>query len=619
MNFLRQVKVEIVNILRSKFLLFTAIFVLLASVAIPVIQVLSPSDNDGRYYPRQVMHSSANIIFEYEMKASYIEPGYPDQEPITIDGVVITSDNPTYWALNSILQQQQMIEDGTMAFTNEGTSAIMLELFDLQIDYYMHFAAHITTDYNDYRMELQWTGINLLGEKYIYEHNERDPASLYEASQYLGVYYETQEAFNKKFIDIVSEEKLAEIDKADEYLTKLYDIVDNDNFAAYIDVSIEQQREYIENNNEQIEMLEKDLLEHPEQEEFINQQIESLKQRNEIIEKNTIPLLQYRLEKNIKPNTDIWQNEAISDLQQAQNFLLTFKIMPESDFNKPEYQYLKEEYGTYQRYVSQMNARKFEYQNVEIVATSSLEADKPDMKYVQNGARSETVKSLLFSAVVALFAVLLGGWIMGSEFQLGTIRLLLIRPKTRTKIIMAKFLAALILCLALYFAGTLLNIVANGICFGFSDFSFPNYTVAGEVGFFAFYISEMLACAVPIIFGLCVAFMLSILVKNIAVSISLPVIAFVGCYLLMDALKSARIIDWIAYTPIPYVQLYTFFTPYSTTYTPFSIPVEPPAVIQLMQRGMPLSTAYGIIMMLALSVVCIVISILSFRKRDITN
>lgn len=616
MKFLGQVKVEIVNILRSKFLLITGIIVLLAAVAIPVIQVISPPKNEGGYYPGPIMYARA-ASYDYDIKGP-IEPGMPDQEPITIDGVVITSDNPSYWALNGILQQQQMIEDGNMTFNNEGTAAIMLDMYDLQLDYYLHFAVHVT-DYNDYRMELQWMGMNHLGEKYIYEHNDKDPASLFEASQYLGVYYETQEKFNEKFIGIPSEEKLAAIDAADEYLNKMYDIIDNDNFAAYIDISIAQQQDYIDNNNEQIEMLEKDLLDHPDQEEYINQQIESLLQQNEITEKNTIPMLQYRLEKNIRPNTDTWQNVAISDLQQAQNYLLTFKIIPESDFNKPDYQYLKDQYGTYQRYVAQMSAEKFEKQNIEIVSKSSLDAEKPDMKYVQNGARSETVKSLLFSAIVALFAVLLGGWIMGSEFQFGTIRLLLIRPKTRIKIMMAKFLAALILCLGLYLAGTLLNIVANGICFGFSDFSFPNYTVAGEVGFFGFYISEMLACAVPIIFGLCVAFMLSMVIKNIAVSISIPVICFVGCYLLTDSLKSARIMDWIAYTPIPYVQLYAFFTPYNTTYTPFTVPVEPPAVIQLMQRGMPLSTTYGIIMMLALSVVCMVISILAFRKRDITN
>ncbi len=613
MSFLRQVKLEIVNILRSKFLLIIGILVLAASVAIPVITVLTPPPSNQAYPGGPIIYSSSAMAAGYAYKEAY-----PSQESIIVDGVEITSDNPSYWALQNIQQQRQMIEEGSMTFNNSASSGLALQFMDIQEDFYMHFAVKITA-YDDYRMEFQWNGMTSLSDKFLYEHSDQDPAALLEVSQMLGTYYDTEENLKKKYIDISSEKRLAAIDKADELLGRIYQMIDNDDFPLYIELSIQQQEEYIKNSEEQIAIFEQDIIEHPEQEESLSQQIEMLNNDIKRIRESAIPLLQYRLEKNIIPNTDTWQNSAINDLQQAQGFLLNFKIVSEEDFNKPDYQYLKEQYETYHRYQSQMNAQKLEYQNIELVAQNSLDADKPDMKYVSDGARTATVKFLDYSIIVALFAVLIGGWIMGSEFQLGTIRLLLIRPKTRTKILMSKFTAALVLSLGIYFVGSILNIVTNGICFGFSDFAFPNYSVAGGVGFFSVYIPELLACSLSVIFAYSVAFMLSMLVKNIAVSIAIPVICFIGCYLLMDTLTTTRVIEWIAYTPIPYVQLSAFFMPYSTSYTQFNTYVEPSNAMQLIQRGVPLSVTYGIIMLLVLSAICVIVSILTFRKRDITN
>lgn len=618
MSFLRQVKLEIVNILRSKFLLIIGILVLAAAVAIPVITVLTPPPSQQAYPGGPIIYSSSGMAMEaavYDIKGG---GGYPGQESITVDGVTITSDNPTYWSLSNIQQQRQAIQDGSMVLTNAASSEIALQFLDVQEDFYMHFAKSVTT-YNDYRMDFQWSGMTSLNDKFIFEHNDADPAAMLEVCQMFGTYYDSLENYNKKYVNVSSEEKLAAIDKADELLNKIYQMIDNDDFPLYIELSIQQQQDYMKNNEDQIAILEQDIVDHPEQETSLSQQIESLRGENKRIEESAIPLLQYRLEKNIIPNTDSWQNSAISDIQNAQGFLLNFKIVSEEDFNKPDYQYLKQQYETYHRYESEMNAQKLEYQNIELIAQNSLDADKPDMKYVPDGARIATVKFLDYSIIVALFAVLIGGWIMGSEFQLGTIRLLLIRPKTRTKILMAKFTAALVLCIGIYLVGAILNTVTNGICYGFSDFAFPNYTVAGSTGFFGAYIPELLASALSIIFAYSVAFMLSMLIKNIAVSIAIPVICFIGCYLLMDTLTTTRVIEWIAYTPIPYVQLSAFFMPYSTSYTEFSTYVEPSNAMQLIQRGVPLSVTYGIIMLLALSAVCVVVSILTFRKRDITN
>ena len=209
-----------------------------------------------------------------------------------------------------------------------------------------------------------------------------------------------------------------------------------------------------------------------------------------------------------------------------------------------------QQYGSYNNYVTAIQEQIDQMNQAIIIAEKSINADKPDMKFVYDGSRNRTVRFLNYSVFIALFAVLLGGWIMASEFQQGTIRLLMIRPKTRTKILAAKFLSALIISMIIYIAGSFLNMVTNGICFGFSDYTFPNYTLAGEIGFLGYYLPKMLACAVPIIFAYAIAFMLSVVIKNVAVSVAIPIAGYIGSMIFMTAIAyRATAAKWLTYTP----------------------------------------------------------------------
>ena len=80
----------------------------------------------------------------------------------------------------------------------------------------------------------------------------------------------------------------------------------------------------------------------------------------------------------------------------------------------------------------------------------------------------------------------------------------------------------------IYLAGCILNIITNGIVYGFADFGFPNFTASGQVGFFAYYIPKFLACIITILIGYTSAFMLSTVTKNMAVSVIVPAVIFIG-------------------------------------------------------------------------------------------
>ena len=120
-----------------------------------------------------------------------------------------------------------------------------------------------------------------------------------------------------------------------------------------------------------------------------------------------------------------------------------------------------QQHGSYQNYVNSMQSQIDELNKIILIARTPWMLIKPDMKYIPRGARNRTV-SFLTTRFCCPAGGTSGRMAHASEFQQGTIRLLLIRPKTRTKILTAKFVAALLICLGIYMAGSILNMVTNG-------------------------------------------------------------------------------------------------------------------------------------------------------------
>ncbi len=607
MNFIRQIKLEIRNILKSKFILIMAILIILASVAIPLIGFLTGRSNNGGGIIEPTYIPYARDGMEkvyYASSIRYPGPIYGDRgESITIDGITIYSDNPFYWNLQSLVNEKTAYEKDKNPFSSPAALDLFLGMIDEEIQYYLVFAQHITT-YQDYRMELAWRGVESLYDKFFFEHNDVDAKVLEEVAMFRkGV---DPESFRRKYIDITATERLMGIDKADEEITMLRNIVVNNDFPQYIDMRIAMANTDIANLEENIAIQQKAIIENPSQEEQLNQIIEDLRRQINNIQTNTIPILEYRLAKNIIPGLNIWQNNALSDVENSRNQLTYMRIMTEEEWNNSRGYYEKDQGQTYQEYVTSMQKQIDELNKTIIIAQKSLDADQPDMKYVPEGARSRTVEFLSYGSIVALFGVLLGGWLIASEYQQGTIRLLMIRPKTRTKILLSKFLAALLVWLAVDLIGSTLNLLTNGILFGFSDFAYPNYTVAGEIGFIAYYLPKLLACILPILFAFAIAFMLSVLVKNIAISIAVPIVLYIGSIIVMNIFAYQDSMAWIAYTPLPFLQMASFFSRYSN-------------IQYIIQRGINLNLTFGVLQLLVLSALFTGIAVYVFKKRDIVN
>ncbi|MFA5676219.1 MAG: ABC transporter permease [Christensenellales bacterium] len=623
MKFFKQLKIEIKNILGMKFVIIIAILALLLSVVWPVYNAIKSPDNKQQWVvgARPLMETMAPV------DDSSADDYYYGEEPIIIDGVTIAPDNPFYYEIKWMKEQLDNF-DAFNKFEHEGAKELKYELLEEMYAHNVRLAKSIKVQ-NDYRLDLiwMWQKSQLRAEKFIHEHiTTSDFDALIEAVRDYYWYdpYNT-EMFENKFVNISSIERLKAIEDAEAYYTKLYAVLESNDFEQYIFMRIDIENENIENNNKAITALERQIIDDPSLEESLKWQIDDLNRQNDYIQSNTIPILKYRLEKNIIPNDGSWQNDAMRDIENAKSRLIYEVPVTEKEFN--EQYHLKEQYGTYSRYLDAINKLRDSFSATILIAENSIDSDMPDLKYAPDGTRNQALNFLVYGSIIGMLAIMLGGWMMASEFQLGTIRLLMIRPCSRTKILMSKFAAALLFCISLYLAGVILNFVMNGVMFGFSDYANPSYSASGQIGFLAYYLPKMLACIVPIIFAYCFAFMLSTTVKNVAVAISVPAVCFIGCVIVMSIIKGRigggfypmpidayyyggsnvlEAVKWLAWTPVPFVLLSDFFTLDSV-------------ISRLIESGVPIYLAYGLSLFAVLSVVCTAVSVWIFRKRDITQ
>ena len=102
--------------------------------------------------------------------------------------------------------------------------------------------------------------------------------------------------------------------------------------------------------------------------------------------------MELRLERNIIPGEDIWQNSALSDIENSRNQISWTEIVPEEEFFKNTW--LVQQYGTYQKYVNAIQSQIDELNKTILIAQNSLDANEPDMKYVPGGSRNRTVSFL---------------------------------------------------------------------------------------------------------------------------------------------------------------------------------------------------------------------------------
>ena len=139
--------------------------------------------------------------------------------------------------------------------------------------------------------------------------------------------------------------------------------------------------------------------------------------------------------------------------------------------------------------------------------------------------------------VILLAAIIIAGGMVSGEYSTGTIRMLLVNPVKRGKILMAKYAALLFLSAGMLIGYYLLHILAAGLFNGFLDvgarFLFVHSgKICGIPGLLAIFVNYMVQF-IPLAVYATLAFCLSALTRNTAVSVG------IGAFILFAG-------DWIA-------------------------------------------------------------------------
>ncbi len=136
----------------------------------------------------------------------------------------------------------------------------------------------------------------------------------------------------------------------------------------------------------------------------------------------------------------------------------------------------------------------------------------------------QVAKQASLLSIITMMAAVVAGGIVSNEFAWGTIKLLLIRPISRSKILLSKYLAAVMFALLLVIILLGSSFFTNGILYGFNNPVNPYLFIDsnGEVSQMNMVINTLqtyLLKSVEIVIYLTLAFMLSVVFRSNALAI----------------------------------------------------------------------------------------------------
>lgn len=193
---------------------------------------------------------------------------------------------------------------------------------------------------------------------------------------------------------------------------------------------------------------------------FTKDELDSLKLSQEGLEEKMkdkiteiqIETLEMRLKYDI-PYGDDFKNNALSNYQQNK---ITLSDL--DDENNKNY----EEKKAYQKAKEEVEKNKFVIEQGKDIYNTS------DSRGFLLNVFSK------YELFIIITIVLIAGAIVSDEFNKGTIKLLLVRPFSRAKILLAKFITVILTVLFIMVVTVILQFVVGGIFFGFDSLSIPD-------------------------------------------------------------------------------------------------------------------------------------------------
>lgn len=324
---------------------------------------------------------------------------------------------------------------------------------------------------------------------------------------------------------------------------------------------------------------------------FVQDELDVLKKSQEGLSENEkdqstliqIEVLEMRLKNEIAYGDD-YKNAALSRYQQSQ-----LEVNELSNKNNKSY----EEEKAYQS--AKEDAEKSRY---------AIEQGK-DI-YNTSDARGFLLNVFSkYELFIIITIVLIAGAIVSDEFNKGTIKSLLVRPYSRTKILLAKFITVLITVLFIMVVTVILQFIIGGILFGFDSLSIPNVVYNFKTGkIMEVGILKSIICTglgklpIYVLLGT-LAFALSALFNNTAVAITITLLGYMASSI-VNQFAYYYDMEWLKFFVTPNWDFTQFFYGNLPLIKGMSIPLS-------------------IIICLVYFVIMIIPTFVVFNKRNIKN
>lgn len=327
--------------------------------------------------------------------------------------------------------------------------------------------------------------------------------------------------------------------------------------------------------NTQIEEL-NTLIAQDSENEDLKTQLKSLELQKEVVN--------LRLDKNINYGSDNYKSIAV------QNYRMYMGNYIQSSQGK---NLTDEEKSEINGYLENANLYKYDLYN--------------DTEYQNTATANYTFQNSIgtYIAIIVMVVVIVAGVSISEEFNKGTVKLLLVRPYSRTKILISKLIAVFITMLITTVAILLLQFIIGGIVYGFGtymmnvvQFDFTTNSII-TLNILA-YLGLIFICKLPIFILIgTLAFALSTLFLNSPLAVALPILGYMGSDVINMIAISYKW-DWVKYFVTPNWDLSQYLFGGTPMFSGISI-----------EFSITICAIYFVIMLAA--------SIVSFKKRNIKN
>lgn len=327
--------------------------------------------------------------------------------------------------------------------------------------------------------------------------------------------------------------------------------------------------------NTQIEEL-NTLIAQDSENEDLKTQLKSLELQKEVVN--------LRLDKNINYGSDNYKSIAV------QNYRMYMGNYIQSSQGK---NLTDEEKSEINGYLENANLYKYDLYN--------------DTEYQNTATANYTFQNSIgtYIAIIVMVVVIVAGVSISEEFNKGTVKLLLVRPYSRTKILISKLIAVFITMIITTVAILLLQFIIGGIVYGFGtymmnvvQFDFTTNSII-TLNIFA-YLGLIFICKLPIFILIgTLAFALSTLFLNSPLAVALPILGYMGSDVINMIAISYKW-DWVKYFVTPNWDLSQYLFGGTPMFSGISI-----------EFSITICAIYFVIMLVA--------SIVSFKKRNIKN